>query len=534
MEEPPARYSPTPVAEFLHRLPHINILLRKVNSTFNPYNEAYLEALGLYAAVPALWLILTLFILLVYLLTRCCDRNPRRKRSITPWKWILGLIAVICCGAVAVGLYGNDDVHNGLVQVMASVASINEVFLSSRNETVLAEQTLNRQVQSILKNLQSKIESGDGNPQLKNQLGIVISNMLGNCSLAVRSTKNLIGPLKGASLTSFIDVLHLGEIIRWPVTMAVLSLLLVFCFILLFGVVRHARGALIAFSVFGLFAVITTYALSAVYLAGSIALGDFCVAPDPFVEKVLSGQGPSIHREMAHYYIQCDRTATNPLYPRLQTGIRASDDLVSGMSQLNNLIYNLPYVVRPDELVASVNLTKKIFNQLEQKLSCQSINRNYQGAIHGICDLGLMGLLFMLASAAGAGILFTLLVWIDSHTWIYIRKRPDYLQVDEQDPFLAGGPIHQPHHPAAMSSLGRRSQGSYSSTGYFRPRHSRTHTPPPTPPYPGTLNGRHAREEKSGDSSHHSDRFTTMLGPNNGQYATLSKQCKTLESADFY
>lgn len=33
---------------------------------------------------------------------------------------------------------------------------------------------------------------------------------------------------------------------RWPVTMAVLSLLLVFCFILLFGVVRHARGALIA------------------------------------------------------------------------------------------------------------------------------------------------------------------------------------------------------------------------------------------------------------------------------------------------
>jgi hypothetical protein len=35
---------------------------------------------------------------------------------------------------VAVGLYGNDDVHNGLVQVLASVASINEVFLSARNE----------------------------------------------------------------------------------------------------------------------------------------------------------------------------------------------------------------------------------------------------------------------------------------------------------------------------------------------------------------------------------------------------------------
>jgi hypothetical protein len=25
-----------------------------------------------------------------------------------------------------------------------------------------------------------------------------------------------------------------------------------------------------------------------------------------------------------------------------------------------------------------------------------------------------------------------------------------------------------------------------------------------------------------------------LLGPNTGQYATLSKQCKTLESSDFY
>lgn len=37
------------------------------------------------------------------------------------------------------GLYGNDDVHNGLVQVLASVASINEVFLSARNEVSLSK-----------------------------------------------------------------------------------------------------------------------------------------------------------------------------------------------------------------------------------------------------------------------------------------------------------------------------------------------------------------------------------------------------------
>jgi len=113
------------------------------------------------------------------------------------------------------------------------------------------------------------------------------------------------------------------------------------------------------------------------------------VAPDPFIEKVLSGHGPSIQREMAQYYINCDRTATNPLYPRLQSGLRASDALVTGLAQINSLVMNLPYDVRTDELVATVNLTGRIFNGLEQKLSCPGIHRNYQGALHGICDLGL-------------------------------------------------------------------------------------------------------------------------------------------------
>ena len=30
------------------------------------------------------------------------------------------------------------------------------------------------------------------------------------------------------------------------------------------------------------------------------------------------------------------------------------------------------------------------------------------------------------------------------------------------------------------------------------------------------------------------DNEAPLLGPNMGQYATLSKQCKTLESSDFY
>ena len=41
------------------------------------------------------------------------------------------------------------------------------------------------------------------------------------------------------------------------------------------------------------------------------------------------------------------------------------------------------------------------------------------------------GLTFMLGSAVAAGLLFTLLVWVDSHVWIYLRKRKGYLQVKD-------------------------------------------------------------------------------------------------------
>lgn len=33
------------------------------------------------------------------------------------------------------------------------------------------------------------------------------------------------------------------------------------------------------------------------------------------------------------------------------------------------------------------------------------------------------GLTFMLAASIGAGFFFAVLVWLDSHTWIYIRKK---------------------------------------------------------------------------------------------------------------
>ncbi|KAI8436283.1 hypothetical protein MSG28_004328 [Choristoneura fumiferana] len=143
-------YTPPRLSRLLHALPHINVTLHRVNDTFAPDSPVYLEAtrwniysletapietlhiprlaplscfhvmciasrqalfprhilahwwkrrlsvanphcsllgsLGILGSIPGAWLILTLTVLLIYLLTRCCDRKQRPPRSITALK----------------------------------------------------------------------------------------------------------------------------------------------------------------------------------------------------------------------------------------------------------------------------------------------------------------------------------------------------------------------------------------------------------------------------------------------------------------
>lgn len=90
------------------------------------------------------------------------------------------------------------------------------------------------------------------------------------------------------------------EGVRWPVTMAVLSVLLVLCVVLLVGVARHNRCALIAFSVCGLIAVIASYLMASLYVASGVAMGDLCVAPDRYLEDQIVTDSA---KEILRYYI---------------------------------------------------------------------------------------------------------------------------------------------------------------------------------------------------------------------------------------
>lgn len=61
--------------------------------------------------------------------------------------------------------------------------------------------------------------------------------------------------------------------------------------------------------------------------------------------------------------------------------------------------------------------------QLADMLDKSVIDKHYVEAMGGLCKGGLFGLSLMMVASLIAAALLTILVCVDSHTWIYLSKR---------------------------------------------------------------------------------------------------------------
>lgn len=60
---------------------------------------------------------------------------------------------------------------------------------------------------------------------------------------------------------------------------------------------------------------------------------------------------------------------------------------------------------------------------LTNMLDRRNVERNYNTALKGICNGGLLGLSLMMIASLITAFLLTILVCVDSHTWIYLTKK---------------------------------------------------------------------------------------------------------------
>lgn len=538
-------YLPTLLANFYHQLPHVNIItFQLVNSTFNPRSNLYIESLGVAASVPAVWLLLTLLVLLTYLLSRCCDKQLRQGRSLYCHRWTLGVTAFICSATVAVGLYGNDDVHNAVVRFSNSLRAVQHNIDAVKNQSLLLHLHLQNQTSPLAGYLTQVVEEKTTpNSSTKLIATELLHGATDNITHATDEINLLFQRLSPSSpLPFFLKMLDIVELFRWPITMGVMSAFILICLILIFGVIRRVRCLLVLFAVIGLLAIIISWCSTSVYIAFAMALGDVCVDPASAVERIIANQYGS---DVADYYIHCpvdgavkESGPLNEFVRQARLNIEKSESLISEFAAFADKNLS-PKDMQPslDKLTRYLKTANQNLATLAGLVDCSPLHRRYLDIVDVTCRKALFGLSFMLASAVGAGLLFTILVWVDSHVWIYLRKRKGYLQVAEQDPFLplssSAGSSSRGAQSGSLSRPSLNPPQTYPSSGTYPGRHAHahrhTHTPPQTPPFPGTMNGRghHGRHDQPSAPP-------LLLGPNNGQYPTLSKSCKTLESSDFY
>lgn len=620
-------YEPTLWAKAFHSVPHVNITFHSVNSQFKPENDLYLESLGILASIPAAWLITTLVVLLIYLCTRCCDTKNTKKRKSRPIRCCLSFCALVTCATLAGGFYGNHILHGGVVEFEKATENINSIIKRAQEMTRKYNEVLQKNIEQNLNKLYDGAFQRDIREDPQGHFEIMDNSdyVFYNISEGLKAMDELRFAIDDPGAR--IDFRHIPflakqiEKYRWPTTMALQALFTLFCFLLFVGAIVHSRCVLILFSVFGLFSIIFLWLLASVYTTSAVAMADFCYEPTPWVVHILES---TVSKDISSYYLKCGTGSQNPFERPLQASQRAITDIdrrvrkISGTARKYYTTTELsPFL---DDLDQSTEETLQLMDNLSLSLRCEPIFRSYNTALVSICDSGLFGLIVMLLSSALSGLLFTILVWCNSHTWIYFKHKGRYIKVDDQDPYMPLSTIERPR----MGHLGGGPPTGPTNSLY----HRRTvHTPPQTPPYHGTLNGHQTQSPYGhvggpplggvgatpatvvtanaatlgasyrnhhhyhmntgpgkqgigpsgghavgtlGRNTHHQasyqgmdnlpatmtlgrkglyaslgahrgrgghgvgDNEAPLLGPNMGQYATLSKQCKTLESSDFY
>ncbi|KAG1665179.1 Protein tweety [Nymphon striatum] len=482
MDHSVQEYQQSAVVEWFHNFPHVNISFDKVNATFNPGSDDYLEALGILASVPAFWLILTLLSFLIFFLVRCCQTNWKKKKNLKALKWILAIFSIICCCGISVGFYGNFQAHNGITEVEGSIQHVSDTLSNVKNDTSFIQQIIEMEMGPDLKVLDNIFSRPIQNASAHSLLSHNFKMLMLNVTEGLADVKNINKKIHSIHIEEVPKLISEVESYRWPATIAVLSLLLLICLMLIIGVARSSRPMFICFSVFGLLSVVLCWILVSAYLIICVGNSDFCKNPDLFYQQQVHSL---VEKDILNYYMKCKgSTLVSPFAVTLKNGQKAVENIqhtITSVKALGLLLYGNEVRVPLDTLNEDISKTSSVLENLSALLYCESVHHDYVLSMNALCTDVVEGTSLMLLSAIVSGFLFTILIWIASYTWIYIRKKPRPEMIDEADPFLPPTAAMRRGRDTSSVMSGYSSGGrdTYGSTGYIRPRY--THTPPQTP-----------------------------------------------------
>lgn len=104
------------------------------------------------------------------------------------------------------GLYGNDDLHNGLLEVLTAGRKVDNIISMVRNQTHKLENTLSNNIQPQLAELRDIFDGPASNQTALSQLILSLTNVQENVTAATSAAADIRKPLMQVTMTSFLAV----------------------------------------------------------------------------------------------------------------------------------------------------------------------------------------------------------------------------------------------------------------------------------------------------------------------------------------
>lgn len=104
------------------------------------------------------------------------------------------------------GLYGNDDLHNGLMEVLRAGHKVDNIISSVRNQTLILEHTLGQKILPQITELEDIFDQPASNQTALSQLILSLNVVKGNVTVAKDEAFDIRKPLMRVTMTSILSV----------------------------------------------------------------------------------------------------------------------------------------------------------------------------------------------------------------------------------------------------------------------------------------------------------------------------------------
>lgn len=462
--DPPETYSSQWISHFFHDFPHFDFKFRTVNSTFNPEDDSYRQALLTWALVPVAVCILLWLIFMFYFIVRACQKldksngRPSSCPSITT-----GMLIFLGVGLIGLCLYENENGHQSVSGVKSPAVEASTILRSARLRIIALGSMQTDVSGSIYLEIKEALNSIPDS-QLRNKS----YDLLDNIQKGANASKDYLKIIKSFDVVNktsdFIELTSEIEYYRWVITIVMNCWYICIFLLTLVGLLMRARITLIVSCVVAVISSILIWTATGAYLGASLGLGDLCVDPDTYFISL--AEDPS-DRNLTTAYIKCKDTSEP--YQMVILDIQTVVTQIG--TDLQNLL-NLTSQYHTDKLNKPALQLKTDLEYCMGNLStlltdvgmCTNIHHQYITGVKLTCHDILSASSFLALTFCLLGIISTLIIFTISCVWReYTKKsrRADYVPVDVTDPFLP----HPPPYESDYGAMGNLSPRPWSERG---------------------------------------------------------------------